>query len=299
MKADNGGSARRAATSVIRGVALCAALLLLAAALVAPPSAPALSPGAKECAVCHDAENPGTVTVEGEERSLAVDTAAYEVSLHGRLDCTACHIGFEPGKHTAKQTEGWLEAARLDACRNCHADVFVMYEGSFHGTLVFEEDSAKAPVCADCHTPHAIVDPQSLAFRRSILGLCGRCHGGRSDTYLDSYHGKAFLLGKQDTATCTDCHGGHKILPASDPGSMISDQNRVETCRSCHPEANGNFAGFLVHVDPRDPTDNFWVFLFWLAYVLLIATVFTFGGIHTVMYIYRGIKDGLYGRKNH
>jgi len=294
-----GETARRRATSVAGGAALGAALLLAALALFFTPPALALSENAQACAECHNAENPATITVQGEERPLAVDTAAYEVSLHGQLDCTACHIGFEPGQHTAKQTEGWLQTAKLEACRNCHADQFAMYEGSFHGTLVLDEDSKDAPVCADCHTPHDIVAPDSPEFRRGILDLCGNCHGGRSDTYLDSYHGKAFLLGKEETATCTDCHGGHKILPESDPASTISDENRLATCQTCHPEANENFAGFLVHVDPKDPTDNFWVFLFWLAYVLLIATVFTFGGVHTVMYIYRGIKDGLYGRKHH
>lgn len=295
----SGETARRRTTSVAGGVALCAALFLAVAGLVSAPAAVALSQGAQECAACHNAENPDTVTVGGEERPLAVDIAVYEVSLHGQLDCTACHIGFKPGPHTATQTEGWLGTAKLEACRNCHADLFSMYEGSFHGTLVLGEGSKEAPTCADCHTPHDIVAPGSPKFRRSILDLCGRCHGGRSDTYLDSYHGKAFLLGKEDTATCTDCHGGHKILPASDPASMISDENRLATCQTCHPAANENFAGFLVHVNPKDPRDNFWVFLFWLAYVLLIATVFTFGGIHTVMYVYRGIKDGLYGRKHH
>lgn len=291
-------TARRRATVVAGCVALWAAFAF-GAALAAAPPALALSESAQECAACHNVENPGTVTVEGESKTLAVDTARYEASLHGQLDCAACHLGFEPGPHTPAQTEGWLRTARIDACGNCHADQFSMYEGSFHGTLALEEDSDEAPLCADCHTPHDIVPPDSPEFRRSSLDLCTGCHDDRSDSYLDSYHGKAFLLGKEDAATCTDCHGGHRILPASDPASPIADANRVELCRQCHPEANENFAGFLVHVDPKDPTDNFWVFVFWLVYVLLIAVVFTFGGVHTVMYIYRGIKDGLYGRKHH
>lgn len=292
------GIVRHPATIVARGVALVAWAFFAASLTCAPPAA-ALSEGAQECAACHNSENTGTVVVEGERRSLAVDVAAYEVSPHGQLDCTACHHGFEAGPHTAAQTEGWLRTARVDACANCHADQSTMYEGSFHGTLALGEEDGAAPFCADCHVPHDIMPPDTLAFRRSSLDLCAGCHGGRSDSYLDSYHGKAFLLGKDDAATCIDCHGGHRILPASDPESPIADGNRVEMCAECHPEANANFAGFLVHVDPKDPTDSFWVFIFWLAYVLLIAAVFTFGGIHTVMYIYRGIKDGLYGRKRH
>jgi predicted CXXCH cytochrome family protein len=281
------------------GLVLTLLLALLLAVAAPTPAAAALSEGAQACGECHNAGNTGTIEVEGETRSLAVDLDAYAASMHGQLDCTACHLGFEKGPHSAEQTKDWLRTAKLEACRNCHADQFVMYEGSFHGTLVFDEDSTKAPMCADCHEPHDILDPDSLAFRQSTLDLCGRCHGGKSDTYLDSYHGKAFLLGKDDAATCTDCHGGHRILPASDPASTISDENRVKTCARCHPGANENFAGFLVHVDHTDPTDSFTVWLFWIAYVLLIAVVFTFGGIHTALYIYRGFKDGLYGRKQH
>jgi predicted CXXCH cytochrome family protein len=277
---------------------LALALLLLAAAAPAPAAA-ALSPAAEECGQCHNAGNTGTVDVDGVTKSLAVDLDAYAASLHGQLDCTACHLGFKKGPHTAGQTEGWLQTAKLEACRNCHADQFSMYEGSFHGELAMGEDASGAPLCADCHTPHEIVAPDSVAFRTSTIDLCTRCHGEKSETYLDSYHGKAFLLGKEEAATCTDCHGGHKILPASDPESTISDENRVATCAACHPGANENFAEYMVHIDPKDPTDSFTVWLFWLAYVLLIAVVFTFGGVHTALYIYRGIKDGLYGRKHH
>jgi len=277
---------------------LTLALALDVGAAMRVPVAAALSPGAEECAECHNAENPGTISVAGETKPLAMDLDAYEASLHGKLDCTGCHLGFKSRTHTANQTEGWLRTAKLEACRNCHADQFTMYEGSFHGTLVFDEASTEAPVCADCHTPHNIVAPDSPQFRRGILDLCARCHGGRGETYLDSYHGKAFLLGNDQTATCIDCHGGHRILPESDPASLISDENRVATCARCHAGANTNFAGFMVHLDPQDPRDSFTVWLFWLAYVLLIAAVFTFGGVHTAMYIYRGIKDGLYGRKH-
>lgn len=278
---------------------LAGALAAMALGAACVPGAAALSPEAEKCAECHNPENPETVTVDGETRSLAVDLAAYEASLHGQLDCTGCHVGFKPGPHDAAQTEGWQRQARLDACRSCHADVFTMYEGSFHGSLTFDAESDDTPVCADCHSPHNIVAPESLEFRRSIIDLCSRCHGGRSDTYLDSYHGKAFVLGKTDTATCTDCHGGHEILPESDPGSRVHEDNLVAMCGECHPGANENFVGFMVHVNPKDPRDSFWVFIFWLAYVLLIAAVFAFGGVHTVLYIYRGIKDGLYGRRHH
>jgi hypothetical protein len=89
-------------------------------------------------------------------------------------------------------------------------------------------------------------------------------------TYLDSYHGKAYLLGSPETAVCSDCHGGHRILPASVPESTVSSENVVETCAGCHPGANENFADFRSHVNPQDPTSSWQIWFFWIAYVLLM-----------------------------
>jgi predicted CXXCH cytochrome family protein len=282
----------------------CAAALGFAASATAE-SATATdalnAPTNDECFTCHGSPDVkgSTIDVNGVPKSIYVERAVYERSRHGRLACTSCHIGFRPGQHDAEQTEGWLETAKISSCRNCHADVFAMYRGSFHGDLVFGESSGKAPVCADCHEAHNIVPPDSIEFRRQIDGLCAQCHDDALRTYLDSYHGKASTLGDLETAVCTDCHGGHRILAASDPESSVNQANLIETCGDCHPGANDNFVQFMVHVDPRSPSSSFLVWTFYAAYILLIAVVFTFGFVHSGLYIYRGYKDGLYKRSHH
>lgn len=283
------------------GAALIAIAAFGALAISGSAAAQTVGPNteAQKCLRCHGNENLGLVDVDGVQKSLFVDGSVYGTSLHGLLDCTSCHLGYRAHRHTAAESANWIRTAKLTACGNCHADQFTMYSGSFHGHLVLDQASTNAPLCADCHDAHNVVNVRSPAFRAGIIDLCGRCHGGRSSTYLDSYHGKAALLGDASTAVCTDCHGAHRILPASDPASTISSNNIVHTCAVCHPGANRNFTGYLVHVNPRSPHSNFWVFLFYLAYVSLIACIFTFGGIHTGMYIYRGFKDGLYKRAGH
>jgi len=79
----------------------------------------------------------------------------------------------------------------------------------------------------------------------------------------------------------------------------VSKQNLVATCAQCHPGANENFAGFMVHVDPQSPSSSFAVWTFYALYIMLIAVVFTFALVHTALYINRGIKDGLYRRNHH
>jgi nitrate/TMAO reductase-like tetraheme cytochrome c subunit len=272
------------------------------AAASSPTSTSALNGSSNDaCFSCHGQQDMRrrTIDVDGRQKSLYVDRTVYDASRHGKLACTSCHIGFKPGVHGADETQAWLVTAKLTACGNCHADVFAMYRGSFHGDLVFGEASGKAPVCADCHVAHNITPPESPAFRASIDPLCARCHAEQLHTYLNSYHGKAYSLGDAKTAVCTDCHGGHKILPPANPESKVSEQNIVATCASCHPGANENFAGFMVHVDPRSPSSSFWVWLFYALYIMLIAVVFTFAFVHTGLYINRGIKDGLYRRNRH
>ena len=291
------------AAATLLGSAGTAAAATLSVTTSALPSAnsSAVSPANNQaCLQCHSstAAKAIYVQVQGQRVRAAVDPTVYEHSLHGALACTSCHLGFKPDAHSAAETQGWLQTAKLKACANCHADQFAMYRGSFHGNLVLNEGSTKAPECADCHSPHDILAPQSAAFRASIPQLCARCHAYQYKTYGDSYHGKATYLGDAKTAVCTDCHGGHRILAASNPQSTINKKNLVHTCSQCHPGANKNFASFMVHVDPSNPGSSWYVFAINVAYWLLIAVVFSFGIVHSGLYIYRGFKDGLYSRSH-
>ncbi len=274
--------------------ALAIALAALAAWAMIPGSAFAqTNPNNERCLRCH-ADASGTVSANGQQVSLAVPAHVYASSVHSQLDCTSCHPRFTAGQHTSAQTQGWWREATLDSCANCHATEALMYKGSFHGNLVLNEGATNAPTCGGCHGSHGIIKTDTRAFRVSILAMCGTCHGGREASYLDVYHGKAFKLGNDSAAVCTDCHGAHRILPASNPASLVSSQHIVATCARCHPGANRQFATYLVHVDPSSPRSSVTVWLFYAAYFLLIAVIFTFGAVHSVMFFYRGRKEGMY-----
>lgn len=288
-----------------------AALPGVAGAADPGPGGAALNPSGNErwCLTCHGHKRENGyidvdgkqvsmyIDVEGQRKTIYVDAAKHAASRHGKIACISCHIGFNPGMHPPGVTEDWLQTAKLEACRNCHAKEFLMYEGSFHGALSLVKTDNRAPLCADCHDAHNILSPGTAAFRESVAGLCTRCHGGRESTYLDSYHGKAYLLGDQQTAVCTDCHLGHRIVPGSNPSSSVAKQNLGATCGRCHPGANKNFAGFRVHVNPKDPRSSVPIFSFWAIYVALITVVFGFAAVHTTLYVYRGMREGLYTRR--
>ncbi len=60
-------------------------------------------------------------------------------------------------------------------------------------------------------------------------------------SYQDSVHGRAVEKGSQKAAVCTDCHGAHSILPASDARSPISRMSVPATCGKCHTEIENTF----------------------------------------------------------
>jgi cytochrome b subunit of formate dehydrogenase len=53
-------------------------------------------------------------------------------------------------------------------------------------------------------------------------------------SYQESVHGRAVAAGSEKAAVCTDCHGSHEILQASDPKSSIFKFNVPDTCAKCH-----------------------------------------------------------------
>ena len=60
------------------------------------------------------------------------------------------------------------------------------------------------------------------SWRLTVITQCGTCHQDKLKTYRDTFHGQATELGFRAVATCADCHGNARILPASDPASPIA-----------------------------------------------------------------------------
>jgi cytochrome b subunit of formate dehydrogenase len=60
-------------------------------------------------------------------------------------------------------------------------------------------------------------------------------------SYQESVHGKAVAAGSDRAAVCTDCHGSHEILAASDPKSSIFKFNVPAICAKCHSSVEQQF----------------------------------------------------------
>lgn len=156
--------------------------------------------------------------------------------------------------------------------------------------------------CDGCHTEYMPVDARyyvrhitaRLRTARPPLELvqtCSVCHSDKrireqydlqdaSVRYTSTYHGKAALLGSDDTADCINCHiwpgeDSHLIRSQADPASITHPTNKADSCRTpnCHPGADKQFGQASVHLDL--PSLGSWEIA--LAVFFFVFTLLTFG----------------------
>ena len=221
---------------------------------------------------------------------------AYMDSIHGfalskegllvAANCQSCH-----GSHhilSRKDPQSPTYKTNIPkTCGSCHAKIELDYENGAHGRSVAAGD-LKAPVCTDCHTAHAILQPTEAAFRTKSTPICGSCHTDKMSTYRDTFHSQLGSLGGYvETARCWDCHGAHEILPASDSRSPIAPANLVKTCGHCHAGANLSFVQYQPHANSRDRKLNPALYYVRLFMNVLLISVLTFFLIHTILWLFR------------
>jgi cytochrome b subunit of formate dehydrogenase len=247
------------------------------------------------CAVCHT--NAGLT----KEYEMKYPEAAsqYMDSIHGRAllkmglivapSCNDCH-GVHDIKRGVDRDSPINHANIAKTCGKCHVKVEEIYNQSVHGQLLVRGEK-RGPVCTDCHTAHGVETPQNGHFKMASDKRCGKCHEDRLEHYRDTYHGKAMALGKpnvaSDVAACFDCHGHHDVLPPSNPASRLSKQNILATCQQCHPTATKGFTDYKPHANPLDRKNYPLLHAVFLGMTGLLVGVFTFFGLHTVVWLFR------------
>lgn len=195
--------------------------------------APAFCEKNETCFSCHSSKESGAPYVDAKE---------FSVSIHGNNLCISCHKDAAEVPHAAP--------LKPVSCGNCHSEQSGAYKKSGHGRAM-AQGVREAATCVSCHgKPHAILpsgNKTSLVNRKNIPETCASCHADEKkmkkfmlsekepfDTYMHSVHGQFVKNGEMKAAVCTDCHGTHDLLPASNPESKIFRRNILTTCGKCH-----------------------------------------------------------------
>ncbi|MFZ0337492.1 MAG: hypothetical protein WAL45_05630 [Terracidiphilus sp.] len=244
----------------------------------------------KTCGQCHS--NNGMAGKHG----LASVYPNYIDSIHGfalskegllvAANCQSCHGSHKILSHTDPASPTY-KSNIPQTCGNCHAKINDEYQAGVHGQAI-AKGNLKAPVCSDCHTAHAILQPTESAFRMQSTPICGNCHKDKFSTYRDTFHSQLGSLGGYvETARCWDCHGAHDVRPTSDSTSPVNPANLIATCGRCHAGANASFVQYQPHANARDRKLNPGLYFVRLFMNLLLASVLTFFLLHTILWLIR------------
>ncbi len=237
----------------------------------------------KTCGQCHDA-TPGLID-------------GYLQSVHGKAmvikrfvtapTCTDCHGSH--GIFPPSDSRSTVFTKNVpQTCGTCHREILKVWtEQSAHGQAW--KKGQEGPVCITCHNSHQVQRPSTGVARLKMPETCGGCHGGPYWTYRDTFHGRATDLGFLTAATCSDCHTPHQQLAAKDPHSSVNPNNLGKTCGKCHANIRASFLTFHSHLDPKDPSQDIIVHYIWLLMTVLLAGVFGFFGLHTVLWFQRSL----------
>lgn len=241
---------------------ICAAILGLSpAVLTAGDNGP--------CIECHTkpdklktAEKAKINPITGEIKvvSMLIDEVTFKASAHGGEDffCTDCHQDLDG----ADLSDGHKPNLKpVDCITFCHDDPADEYLQSNHVNLM-KQNNKDVPTCKDCHagltyhytsigekSPMDVPRGTDPLHRRLTIESCGSCHQEYFDSYKNNAHGQIAALGHTttDIPVCFDCHGKHKILNSSDPESKVGKEKILETCGTCHANANTSFVKHIEH----------------------------------------------------
>ena len=201
------------------------------------------------CAGCHANREflAGRGGSPAADLALFVPDSLLHDSRHATLTCQQCHVNYDEAYPHQPSTS-------TVACGSCHEIEETDWAGSLHAENAATQGDA--PGCAECHGVHQVLSAEDRASPTHPLRqaeLCGSCHGDPSivETYFadpadsvartavvrfhETVHGIALAEGGLVvTATCSDCHRAHGVLPSDSALSSVSRDSIPATCGECH-----------------------------------------------------------------
>lgn len=251
------------------------------------------------CGECHKNEGVAPGSADLNEINALAD---YSSSVHGlgltnkglsvSAVCTDCHTTHLSLKASDERSS--VHSANVQqTCGTCHKGIYERYIQSDHAYTT-DHKGKEYPTCVKCHSAHVISEVNQDKFMTEVTTQCGSCHEETAETYMDTYHGKAYQLGYWESARCSDCHGSHSIYKSDNPVSMTSQENLVNTCAACHVGAGKRFTDYLSHATHKDDPRMHFTYVFMTT---LLVSVFIFFGIHLLMWLPRSLAERLKKKK--
>lgn len=191
-----------------------------------------LAQTSQACLECHS-DNSLTMSKGKKEVSLYVNDKVLHSSVHRKLNCVACHTGFNPDDIPHKETITPVN------CLSCHNKAILKH--NFHPDMVNATGRDYKPnlSCKGCHGTHEVSSPKDRGAKwhvKSLANSCGSCHEGVMHKFNESAHGKAYREGMDQAPNCLTCHQGDITRVHAGRDSVQLKIAQAKMCESCHVE---------------------------------------------------------------
>jgi cytochrome b subunit of formate dehydrogenase len=210
---------------------------------------------------------------------------------------TGVQTALKDSVHASTDADGVLRGHPEDfpKCKDCH-DIPLFRPVSIFKKMRAGVSERAVSRCTMCHTDenfvryfysHVTTRLHKARDPREVVAMCASCHADAAfakrhglpdvvSSYLETYHGKAVLLGSALAPDCLDCHARegsvHEMHSRTDQRSSVHAANRPATCsaQDCHDSATPALASFDVHAtrNPKTHPLEFAVALFFVVATL-------------------------------
>ena len=155
-----------------------------------------------DCLTCH---SDSTLTMEKNKKqvSLFVDASVLSHSAHQKVQCIACHVGFNIDNTPHKENIQPID------CKSCHKDAAIKHP--FHPQMLKANSvTGKEDVnCKGCHGTHNVISPKtpgSKFYYTNLVEACGNCHSSEKQQFLTSAHANGLRENVKGAPNCFTCH---------------------------------------------------------------------------------------------
>ncbi len=174
--------------------------LLTALALAAATFTAAAAEQDATCLGCHGQPGLTKTLASGDKLELNVDGKVFGATVHEPMGCTGCHATIDPAKHPSTPRKLPASArdyslAASESCKTCHQPIFDAYLTSTHG----KARAQGAPLCSDCHNPHAVTRSALAVPKDTCLG----CHSTAVEAHEKWLPNAAHHF---EVVACAACH---------------------------------------------------------------------------------------------
>lgn len=198
----------------------------------------------QECLDCHkDAD----ITMEKAGRTISLEVKKYELarSVHSKVKCVDCHVGFDPYEipHAEK-----IEPIN---CKGCHGSPSESHR--FHPQINNMSSGVGGSPdvnCKECHGTHEVKSPKDpkngMNFYNST-DFCGKCHVDVKNDHMQSVHYTELEHDNPNAPTCMFCHN-RPVTKGTKLSKLQLKINSEKLCLDCHikDEHGSKFAQTLV-----------------------------------------------------